>query len=109
MPRYDGTGPDGQGSGTGGGYGPCQNEEALQDHPLQRGRGYWGRARQFLGRLYKARSQTSSQDLPAGGLEEKSEAAPAAGTVESKVGTGLGPCGDGLPRGGGRGYHGGRK
>jgi len=95
MPGYNGTGPQGEGPMTGGGYGNCQE------------------ARKPTGGFYRGRRQTQQEETTAGELEQKSEPIPAPDTVEAKVGTGLGPCGNGIPRGGGRGigrgYHGGRQ
>ena len=92
MPGYDGTGPLGEGPKTGGLLGYCR------DGLL------------YLRGLRRPKAQLSN--VGSSGLEDKSEENPTADTVEAKVGTGLGPCGNGIPRGSGqglgRGYHGGR-
>ena len=65
MPNRDGTGPRGEGAGTGRGKGPCVTEKQL-------------------GPRSKDTKETTEKQL-------------------EKTRKGLGPCGDGTPRGGGQG------
>lgn len=83
MPGKDGTGPNGN-------YERCSPkgyEPNSSSEPFYRGRG------QGRGFGYQARDRQviQNQDVKDGGLEKV-------------VGTGLGPCGNGIPRGRGRRY-----
>ncbi len=59
MPRFDGTGPCGQGSKTGRGLGDCQAEDA-SGYPKRMGQGY--RCDHSMGR--RCRYQTNMETTP---------------------------------------------
>lgn len=77
MPGYDGTGPDGKGSQTGGGYGPCgdENNRKYAGRGLRNGSGQ-GRGNRGQGRCrgYRSRFQDDeSIERPKKGIDDTVE------------------------------------